>query len=41
MTCELGKSLDRPALIEHPRQREYCTETLRAWKDKECLGDSG
>lgn len=29
MTCELGKSLDRPALIEHPRQREQCTEMLK------------
>lgn len=29
MTCELGKSLDRPALIEHPRQREHCTKMLK------------
>lgn len=29
MTCEFGKSLDRPALIEHPRQREHCTQMLK------------
>lgn len=35
--CELGKPLDRPARIAHPRQREHCTETLRAREDRECL----
>lgn len=29
MTCEFGKSLDRPALIEHSRQREHCTQMLK------------
>lgn len=29
MACELGKSLDRPILKEHSRQREHCTRILR------------